>query len=95
MARVLVAALIAMIISILGGPTSINFLRRNEFGQQIREEMPERHAMKQGTPTMGGVLIVLCAAFPFLALSHYSLASLTVALITVGCGLIGFLDDYF
>ena len=54
MASVLVAALVAMIISILGGPSFIAFLRRNEFGQHIREEGPQHHVGKQGTPTMGG-----------------------------------------
>ena len=58
MARVLVAALVAMIIAILGGPTFIAFLRRNEFGQHIREDGPQHHVGKQGTPTMGGLLIL-------------------------------------
>ena len=70
MARVLVAALVAMIISILVGPTFIDFLRRNEFGQHIREEGPQHHAVKQGTPTMGGLLIVAAATIAFLAVSR-------------------------
>jgi phospho-N-acetylmuramoyl-pentapeptide-transferase len=94
MVRVLVAAIVAMMASIVFGPTFIEFMRRHELGQHIREEGPQGHVVKQGTPTMGGVLIVLCALFPFLALGHYTLAALTVALITVGCGLIGFLDDW-
>src|SRR5213075_196020 len=77
MARVLVAALVAMIIAILGGPTFINFLRRNEFGQHIREEGLEHHREKQGTPTMGGLLIVLAAAIAFIPLSDFSLPALT------------------
>jgi phospho-N-acetylmuramoyl-pentapeptide-transferase len=94
MARVLVAALVAMIIAILGGPSFISFLRRNEFGQQIREEGPERHAMKQGTPTMGGLLIVLAATVAFLPLSNYTLKALTVFGTALACGAIGFLDDW-
>lgn len=94
MARVLVAALVAMIISILGGPTFINFLRRNEFGQQIREEGPEHHAAKQGTPTMGGILIVLAATIAFLPLSNYSVPALTIFGTALACGAIGFLDDF-
>ena len=70
MARVLVAALVAMIIAILGGPTFIAFLRKNEFGQHIREEGPQHHAAKQGTPTMGGLLILLAATIAFLPLSR-------------------------
>jgi phospho-N-acetylmuramoyl-pentapeptide-transferase len=80
--------------SIVAGPTFIEFLRRNEMGQHIREEGPSGHVVKQGTPTMGGVLIVLCALAPFLVLSHYTLPALTVAFVIVGCGLIGFADDF-
>ena len=94
MARVLVAALVAMIIAILSGPTFISFLRRNEFGQQIREEGRSRHAEKQGTPTMGGLLIVAAAAIAFLPLSDYTLPALTVFGTALACGAIGFLDDF-
>jgi phospho-N-acetylmuramoyl-pentapeptide-transferase len=94
MARVLVAALVAMIISILGGPTFINFLRRNEFGQHIREEGLQHHREKQGTPTMGGLLIVLAASLAFLPLSDFTLPALTVFGTTLACAGIGFLDDY-
>ena len=94
MARVLVAALVAMIIAILSGPTFINFLRRNEFGQQIREEGPERHRAKQGTPTMGGLLIIAAATIAFLPLSIYTLPALTIFGAMLACGAIGFLDDF-
>ena len=94
MARVLVAALVAMIIAILGGPTFIAFLRRNEIGQHIRAEGPEHHAAKQGTPTMGGLLIIAAASLAFLALSDYTLPALTIFGTTLACGAIGFLDDY-
>ena len=57
--RVLIAALVALIVSILVGPKFIEFLRRNEFGQHIREEGPQHHVSKQGTPTMGGLMILL------------------------------------
>jgi len=92
--RVLIAALVAMIISIVFGPKFIAFLRHNEFGQQIREEGPEHHNVKQGTPTMGGLLFLLAATIAFLAVSHYRLQSLTVLFVTLGCGAIGFLDDF-
>jgi phospho-N-acetylmuramoyl-pentapeptide-transferase len=93
MSRVLVAALVALIITILAGPVFIDFLRRHEFGQQIREEGPEHHSVKQGTPTMGGLLIVLAAAIAFLATSDYTLPALTVFGTAMACGAIGFLDD--
>ena len=53
MVRVLIAGLAAMLISILVGPRFIAFLRRKEYGQTIREEGPEHHVTKQGTPIMG------------------------------------------
>jgi phospho-N-acetylmuramoyl-pentapeptide-transferase len=91
--RVLVATLVALIISIVVGPKFIAFLRRNEFGQHIREEGPEHHHAKQGTPVMGGLLIVLAALVAFLALSHYTWAALTVMFVTLACAGIGFTDD--
>jgi len=94
MARVLVAAVVAMIIAILSGPTFIAFQRKNEFGQHIREEGPQTHFAKQGTPTMGGLLILLAAAIAFLPLSDYTLPALTVFGTSVACGAVGFLDDF-
>ena len=76
MTRVLVAGLVAGLISIVAGPRFIAFLRRKELGQQIREEMPGRHSEKQGTPTAGGILIVLASTIAFLALSKYKLTGL-------------------
>jgi phospho-N-acetylmuramoyl-pentapeptide-transferase len=94
MARVLVAALVAMIIAILGGPTFIRFLRKHEFGQHIREEGLQHHAAKQGTPTAGGLLILAAATIAFLPLSDYTLPALTILGTALACGGIGFLDDY-
>jgi phospho-N-acetylmuramoyl-pentapeptide-transferase len=92
--RVLVAGLVAGIISIVAGPRFIEFLRRKEMGQHIREEGPVGHVVKQGTPTAGGILILLAAAIAFLSLSEYKITGLTVLFVTVSCGAIGFLDDY-
>jgi phospho-N-acetylmuramoyl-pentapeptide-transferase len=94
MARVLIAALLAMVIAILAGPTFITFLRKNEFGQHIREEGPAHHATKQGTPTMGGLLIIAAAAIAFLPLSIYTIPALTIFGTALACGGVGFLDDY-
>ena len=94
MTRVLIAALTALIISVVAGPKFIEFLRHNEFGQQIRAEGPEHHNVKQGTPTMGGLLFLLAAAVAFLAVSHYKLQALLVLFVTLACGALGFLDDY-
>ena len=94
MSRVLLAGVIALLISILVGPKFVRFLRRNEFGQHIREEGPEHHVTKQGTPTMGGLLILLSATAGFLTLSKYTVPALTVLFVTLACGAIGFLDDF-
>src|SRR3954447_437464 len=92
--RVLIAALVALIISILIGPRFIDFLRSNEFGQHIREEGPEHHMAKQGTPTMGGLMILFAATVAFLPVTHFTLQGLTVLFATLACGAIGFLDDF-
>ena len=59
MVEVLLAGVLAMVISIVAGPKFIDFLRKNEFGQHIREEGPQGHSVKQGTPAMGGLLIMI------------------------------------
>jgi phospho-N-acetylmuramoyl-pentapeptide-transferase len=94
MERVLMAFIVALLVSILAGPRFIEFLRRRELGQHIREEGPERHQAKQGTPAMGGVLILLSTTVAFLAFGRYSAAALTVLFATVACGAVGFLDDF-
>ena len=94
MVKVLLAGIVAMVISIAAGPKFIEFLRRNEFGQHIREEGPQGHHTKQGTPTMGGLLIMLAMAVPFLIFSEREAPALTVFFVTLGCAFIGFLDDW-
>jgi phospho-N-acetylmuramoyl-pentapeptide-transferase len=94
LSRVLIAGVIALLISILVGPKFIEFLRRNEFGQHIREEGPEHHVAKQGTPTMGGLLFLLAAAIAFLGMSRYTVPALAVLFVVLSCGAIGFLDDF-
>ena len=83
-----------MVISIVAGPKFIEFLRRNEMGQPIREEGPKHHVVKQGTPVMGGLLMLLTATFAFLAVSKYTVPALAVLFVTLACGAIGFLDDF-
>jgi phospho-N-acetylmuramoyl-pentapeptide-transferase len=92
-AHVLIAALVALLISILAGPFFIDFLRRHSLGQNIREEGPQHHAVKQGTPTMGGILIVIAAGVAFLAITVGTLSALTIFGTMVACGAIGFADD--
>ena len=94
MVRVLIAGLVAMVIAVAVGPQFIEWLRRQSIGQQIREEGPARHAVKQGTPTMGGLLILVAAFVPALIVSLYTIPGVTILLATLGCGLIGFADDF-
>ena len=93
MTRVLVAGLVAGVISIVAGPRFIAFMRRKELGAQIREEGPAGHVVKQGTPTMGGLLILVAASIAYFSLSRYKLTGLTVIFVTLSCGAIGFIDD--
>ena len=94
MTFVLIAGLIAMVSAVVIGPKFIESLRSHNLGQQIREEGPSSHVVKQGTPTMGGLLILGAAVVPFLVFSDYTTQALVVLFITLGCGLIGFADDY-
>jgi len=94
MARVLIAGLIAMVIAVAVGPYFIAWLKRQSIGQQIREEGPAGHVVKAGTPTMGGLLILVAALVPALIVSLYTVPGITIILATLGCGLIGFADDY-
>jgi len=82
------------LICIFLSPKFIAFLRAREFGQQIREDGPEGHHIKAGTPTMGGVLIFLAVAVPFLILSDYEWRSIGVFGVAIACALLGFADDY-
>jgi len=92
--HVLFAGVLATLLCIVTGSQFIGFLRARSFGQNIREEGPAGHKVKQGTPTMGGLLILFSAVVPYLILSNYSTPALTVVFCMVGCGLIGFLDDF-
>ena len=94
MVPVLIAGLLAMIAGVVLGPRFIEMLRARNLGQQIRAEGPAAHVVKQGTPTMGGLLIVTCSVLPFLALSQYTAEGLTVLFVVLGCAAIGFTDDY-
>jgi phospho-N-acetylmuramoyl-pentapeptide-transferase len=94
MVRVVVAAIIAMIIAIVVGPRFIAFLRRNEFGQHIREELLEHNVAKQGTPVLGGLLIMIAMSIAFLAMTEFTIPAITVFLVTLACAAIGFTDDF-
>jgi phospho-N-acetylmuramoyl-pentapeptide-transferase len=91
--EILIGGLAAMLITIFLGPRFIALLRRREFGQQIREEGPEEHRGKAGTPTMGGLIVFLAIAVPYLVLSERDTASLAVFAVALACAALGFADD--
>ncbi|MSO44232.1 MAG: phospho-N-acetylmuramoyl-pentapeptide-transferase [Thermoleophilia bacterium] len=96
MPRVLIAAIGAIMLVLFLGPQFIRWLRDHEMGQFIRPrgEIPDGHAEKQGTPTMGGLLILFATAVPFLILSSRSTAAMLVLFTALACGAIGFVDDW-
>jgi phospho-N-acetylmuramoyl-pentapeptide-transferase len=91
--RVLIAGVVALIVSILVAPRLIHYLRTRGYGLHIREEGPQHHVVKAGTPTLGGLAILAALTVAFLALSHYTTNALLVFFVTLGCAAIGFLDD--
>lgn len=109
MIALLVAAALSLLISILGTPYAIRFLRRRKIGQFIQEDIQDQHAHKGGTPTMGGVVFVGAAVIGWL-LAHLQLWTPTTGftwatrpfgdggwlavLALVGMALVGFLDDW-
>jgi len=93
--RILIAGTVALLLCLFLSPKFIVFLRNREFGQHIREEGPATHKLtKAGTPTMGGVLIVIAFSIPFLILSTRNWQSMGVFGATIACALLGFADDY-
>jgi phospho-N-acetylmuramoyl-pentapeptide-transferase len=92
--EVLIAGMAAMLITIFLGPKFIDVLRTREFGQQIREEGPQGHHEKAGTPTMGGLIFFTAIAIPYLVLSDRDTESLAVFVIALGSAALGFADDW-
>ncbi len=88
------AAGTAFLVALLAGPMIIPVLRRLKFGQSIRQEGPERHYAKAGTPTMGGIIILLALIIPTLIFGGRSPEVWLALFVTLGHGLIGFLDDF-
>ncbi len=93
--RTIYATLTAILLALFVGPYLIGRLRKLQIGQYVREEGPQSHFSKQGTPTMGGVLIIGAAVFSTLLwadlTNHYVWL---VLLVIVAFGVIGFIDDY-
>lgn len=94
--RLLMAGGLALIISLILGPFLIPLLHTLKFGQNIREDGPQRHLKKAGTPTMGGIifLVAIVAASLLSAEQPTSLEMVTVVASMLAFGLIGFMDDF-
>ncbi|MCH8613239.1 phospho-N-acetylmuramoyl-pentapeptide-transferase [Arsenicicoccus dermatophilus] len=99
MKAVLIAATISLLVALLGTPSYIKLLVRRHYGQFVRDDGPTSHHTKRGTPTMGGVMIILASALAY-ALAHLltwwppTASGLLVMFLMLGLGLVGFLDDY-
>jgi phospho-N-acetylmuramoyl-pentapeptide-transferase len=91
---ILLAGVASLLICLFLSPKFIELLRNREFGQNIREEGPQGHQTKAGTPTMGGVIIFTAIAVPYLLLSKLDWLSLSVFGVAIACALMGFADDY-
>lgn len=88
------AVLIAFFLNIVISPIIIPFLRRLKFGQNVRDDGPSSHLKKSGTPTMGGLIILTSMTLTSLVFMPGNKSLQTILFVTLGFGLIGFLDDY-
>lgn len=91
---ILISVLVSFAISVFLGPLVIPFLRRLKIGQTERTEGPESHLKKNGTPTMGGILILISVVATSLLFVRDYPRIIPVLFLTLGFGLVGFLDDY-
>ena len=92
--KIISAALLTFLATVIVCPFFINRMKQLQYGQQIRDDGPARHSLKAGTPTMGGVVMLLAATAVSIIFAGKSPVLYLLLLITLGCGLIGFLDDY-
>ncbi len=88
------AVIIAFAVSAALCPVVIPFLHKLKFGQQVRDDGPQAHLKKQGTPTMGGLIFLAAIVITSLFYIRSNPRILPVLFMTVGFGVIGFLDDY-
>ncbi|WP_207952302.1 phospho-N-acetylmuramoyl-pentapeptide-transferase [Paenibacillus turpanensis] len=85
---------VSFLLAVIVGPLLIPVLRRLKFGQQIRNDGPQGHLKKAGTPTMGGTIILLALSLAFLKFADRSPEYYVLLVACLGYGLVGFLDDY-
>ena len=92
--QVFLAAVVSMLLAGMLFPLWIRLLRFRNIGQQVRADGPQGHLVKQGTPTMGGVLILLVVAVVYLGMGNIGRLGIIAFAVLIGCGLLGFIDDY-
>ncbi len=93
--RAILGALTALVLSFVMGPRMIKKLSTNQIGQPVREEGPDTHLLKAGTPTMGGAMILIAIVFSTLLWSDLENMFVWVVLfVTLAFGVIGYVDDY-
>ena len=85
---------IAFIMMLLISPKGIEILHRLKFGQEVRDDGPEAHLKKQGTPTMGGILFLIAITIGVLPFIGENKGLLPAYLLGIGFGIVGFIDDY-
>jgi phospho-N-acetylmuramoyl-pentapeptide-transferase len=94
MGEVLIAGTASLLMCVFLAPKFIGFLQAREFGQQIREDGPQEHHAKAGTPTMGGIIIFTAVTVPFVLLTNWDWRAVGVFGTALACALLGFADDY-
>lgn len=99
MKEILLAGVFSLVLSLFGTPALIKLLANHGYGQMIRDDGPQSHHSKRGTPTMGGIAIILSTILGY-SLAHlalgieFSASGLLVISLFTGLGLVGFVDDY-
>ena len=89
-----IALSIAFCVMLLISPKGINILHRMKFGQEVRDDGPQTHLKKQGTPTMGGILFLIAISIGILPFIGEVSGLLPAYLLGLGFGVVGFVDDY-
>ena len=89
-----IALSIAFCVMLLISPKGINILHRMKFGQEVRDDGPQTHLKKQGTPTMGGILFLIAISLAILPFIGEVSGLLPAYLLGLGFGIVGFVDDY-
>ncbi|AFK86573.1 MULTISPECIES: phospho-N-acetylmuramoyl-pentapeptide-transferase [Thermoanaerobacterium] len=92
--KMIFSTIVSFLISVILGPIVIPWLTKLKFGQSVRSDGPKTHLKKAGTPTMGGIIIIISLFIADIVFSKWDRYMALLIMITLGYGVIGFLDDY-